>query len=183
MAVSQDERQQQATAYISHNAAKGHQEVLKIVTESHEQLMESIAGLSQEQATFKFATDEWPVLEVLTHMLELKRAVVDETCQALSRGELPEPATSEITNERMTKGFSMSVFGTLEEASAEAEAVQQALDVFLSGVSGSTNTEFTQTHPFFGAMNCLGWAVYLRVHELMHADQIAQIKAAEAYPK
>jgi len=177
----QDELRDRLVSYIKHNASKGHDAVLNVITKEHERLMDSIAGLSLEQATFTFAPDEWSVLETMTHMVELKGGVI-QTCEALARGELPVRASAERNDTRMRDGFSIPPFATPEEASKAASKGHQALAGFLNGVSEASNTEKTHSHPFFGSMNCLEWAVYLRIHDGDHVGQIEKIKAADGFP-
>ena len=176
-----DELRDRPFGDIKHDASKGNDAVLEGITREHERLMDSIAGLSLEQATFKFAPDEWSVLETMTHMVELKGGVV-QICEALARGEPPVPASAEVNATRMRDGFSIPPFATPEEASKAAGKAHQALAGFLNGVSDATNTEKTHSHPFFGSMNCLEWAVYLRIHDGDHVGQVEKIKASKGYP-
>ena len=82
----------------------------------------------------------------------------------------------------MRDGYSMPVFATLEEANESAARANKALVDFLSELSDTTNMEKTHNHPLFGDMNCVGWSIYLRVHDDQHVAQIEKIKAAEGYP-
>ncbi len=177
----QDEVRDRLIGYIAHNASKGSDAVLDIVTKEHERLMETIAGISLEQATFKFAPDEWSVLETMTHMVELKGGVI-QTCEALARGEQPEPASAELNETRLREGFSIPRFTAPNEAREAAERAHQALAGFLNGLTGSSDTKKTHSHPYFGDMNCLEWGVYLRIHDGDHGGQIEKIKANEGYP-
>jgi hypothetical protein len=167
--------------YVKHNAEKGSDAIRDLVQQGHEQLVNSIAGLTVEQATFKPGEDEWSVLETMTHILEVKVGVV-EICQALARGEAPEPASAELNEKRMRDGFSFPVFTTPDEANKAAVKANQALTGFLSGLADSANVEKTYLHPFVGPLNCIEWAVFQRLHDGNHGEQIEKIKASEGYP-
>ena len=165
---------------VRHNAEKSNDAIRDLVQQGHEQLINSIAGLTVEQATFKPSAEEWSVLETMTHILEVKVGVV-EICEALARGELPEPASAELNDKRMRDGFSVPTFAKPEEASEAAVKAHEGMVAFVDSLSYATNTEITHDHSFVGPLNCREWAVFQRVHDGDHGGQIEKIKASEGF--
>jgi len=73
-------------------------------------------------------------------------------------------------------------FGSLEEALAAFQSGFEELLAFVGTLSADSNVEARFDHPFFGPLNCREWAVFQRVHDGDHAQQVEQIKAAPGFP-
>lgn len=168
--------------YIRQEVSKGSDAVLEVVSEGHKLLMESFAGLSDEQATWKAGPDEWSVLETMHHVISGKRGHALE-CAALARGELlGGPDAGDDFWREFYGNLVGPPYTSLEEARTDAEKGQREMVAFLNGVSAETNVEKTATHPLVGPMNCLGTAVFQRIHDGDHTGQIGKIKASPGFP-
>ncbi len=177
----QSEVQERVTGYIKHNATKSDEAVLGVIEHGHKQLLESIDGLSEEQATFKPSAEEWSVLDTMQHVVAAKKGVA-RMCEALARGEQPGGIGGEGEDKQKQDGVTGRTYATLAEATAEAVAANEELVAFVNGLSDASNTEETFDHFLFGALNCREWAVFQRVHDGDHGGQIEKIKAADGFP-
>lgn len=162
----------QVVSYVKHNAEKDNDAIRDLVQQGHGQLLNSIAGLSDEQAAFKPGPDEWSVLEVLRHVVGSKRGIA-RRCSVLARGEASanfEPADE------------VRAFASLAEATEAAVKAHEAMVEFFDSLSEASNTERTYDHSFVGPLNCREWAVFQRIHEGDHTGQIEKIKASKGFP-
>jgi sulfur relay (sulfurtransferase) complex TusBCD TusD component (DsrE family) len=175
---------ERVTGYIKHQASKSNQAILDLVQKGHEQLMDGIDGVSDQQATFKPSADEWSVLDVMQHVVAAKKGVA-RMCQALARGEQPAGIGGEGQEEGDLKkqdGVTGRAYASLAEASAEAVKAHDELVAFVNSVSDESNTDTTFDHFLFGPLNCREWAVFQRVHDGDHGGQMDKVKAADGYP-
>jgi amidohydrolase len=169
MATIPDEMRERVLSYITHQAVKEPASIRDVVQKGHDQLLGLLDGLSEEQARFKPGPDDWSVLEVLQHAAPSKRSVA-RLCAALAQGETPE---------REDGG---AEYASLAEARSAFEAAHEEMLASIAALSSDSSVEARRDHPFFGSLNCREWAVFQRVHDGDHAQQIEQIKGASGFP-
>lgn len=169
MATVSNDLRERLLSYVRHQVAKGPDGIREAVQKGHDQILELIDGLSDEQAKFKSGPDDWCVLELLRHVEESKRGTA-RRCVQLARGEHP-PAIEVVGT------IEQPPFASVAEARAALDGAHRALLDFVASISPETDVESTSAHPSFGPLNCLEWAVFERVHEGDHVNQIEQIKA------
>jgi hypothetical protein len=166
-------------SYIQHNATKEPGSIRDMVQKGHAQVTALIEGLSPEQVTFKPSADDWSVLETLRHVVAAKRGVA-RACARLARGEKIEGLGAEGQEQDGVMGRE---YASLGEARQAMDAAQADLLAFLDGLASSKpNVEARFNHFIFGDLNCLEWAVFQRVHDGDHANQIEQVRAAPGFP-
>ncbi len=176
-----DDVRERVTGYIKHNANKSNDAVLDLIHHGHKQMMELVAGLSGEQATFKPSAEEWSVLDTMQHVVAAKIGVA-RMCEALARGEQPAGIGGEGQDTQKQDGVTGRTYASLAEASDAAVAAHEQLAAFVNGLSDASNTDETYDHFLFGSLNCREWAVFQRVHDGDHGGQIDKIKAAGGFP-
>jgi hypothetical protein len=74
---------------------------------------------------------------------------------------------------------------TYAPLAAAREALEEALKgllEFIDGAMAQANVETRLGHFLFGELNALEWAVFQRVHDGDHSNQIQQITSATGYP-
>lgn len=167
-----DEVKDRVLSYIKHQAAKSTPELKKIVQQGHEQVLAQLAGMSDEQASFKPGPGDWSVLEVLRHVVGSKRGVA-RRCAVLASGE---------ASESFEPAEEVGPFASLTDAYAALESGHEALLASVRALTPDANVEQQFDHTFFGPLNCREWAVFQRVHDGDHAGQVEQIIAAAGYP-
>lgn len=177
----QSDVRERVTGYIKHNATKSNEAILDLVQHGHEQMMELVDGLSEEQATFKPGTDDWSVLDVMQHVVAAKKGVA-RLCAALARGEKPGGLGGEGEDTQKQDGVTGREYATLDDAVEAAVAAQEELAAFVNKLSDESNTEETHDHFLFGPLNCREWAVFQRIHDGDHGGQIEKVKAADGFP-
>lgn len=144
------------------------------VTEARLQLVESLRGVTDEQARFQINPEEWSTLDVAHHILDNSRSVI-RIVGALAHG-LPVPGPA-FRDERGDPGQARlaDVRAGLIETSIELASLIRTLPE-------PPPLEGTHPHPFFGLLHCKAWYLFQRVHDLDHAGQIGKNREAPGYP-
>ena len=173
MVTVTDEVRERLLSYISHQVSRGPDSIRSAVEKGHEQVMGVIDGVSEEQATFKPDAETWSILEVLRHAVDAKRRNV-AGCAALARGQTSDGSAQ--------TGRAGEELPSLAAARSALEASHDDLLAFVESLSPATNLEARYEHPWFGELNCQEWAVFQRIHDGDHAEQIEQVKAAPGFP-
>ena len=165
--------------YIRHNASKDPTAIRALVQQGHEQLTALLAGMTEQQATFKPGPDDWSVLELLHHIISAKRGVA-RTCSTLGRGEAMAGRGREGDEQDGVVG--KRIYASLAEARAALEEAHQSMVAFMDAEMPRAQRGIRFHHFVFGDLDSLEWAVFQRVHDGDHSNQIGQITSASGYP-
>lgn len=168
--------------YIRETAAKPAADIAAAVQEGHDELHAALEGMTDEQARYKPGPNDWCVLELLDHVVSVKRAM-SLLATSLSNGAWPPGFSETSQNEEFQDGVTFVHHGTLAEAHAAVDAAHDDLLAFIGTITDDTNTEKEFRHFLFGSMNCRQWAVFQRIHDADHAPGIGKIKASPGFPK
>lgn len=149
-------------------------ELWRRVTPARMDLLSALDDVTEEQAAFTPAPDDWSIAEVATHIASSSRSVA-ATVQALAIGERP-PGRVAVEPPRAP------VEATIAELREDLlESGQQ-----FAGLSGRLpeppNMDATAPHAFFGDLTCKAWYLFQRVHDGDHMQQIEAVKQAPGYP-
>jgi hypothetical protein len=177
-----DDQRQRAIAFVREGGAKPASEIEAIVQEGHDAFMATIEGVSESQAAWKPAPEEWCIIDVIAHCVSVKRAMV-MLSQHLGKGELPPGFGPQFEEARVQDGFITQPFTSLADARAAADEAHAALIAQIRTLDDpSLNTEKAFKHFFFGAFNAREWPVFQRVHDGDHWPHIEKIRGAAGYP-
>ena len=167
--------------YLKYQAEKEPEAIRALVQGGHDSLLGILDGISPEQAAFKPDADTWSVLEVLEHVVTGKHEVV-RLCTGLAGGKAYDGVGPEGEKATIQDGVTRVSFDSLDDARSSAESEHAELLAFIEGLSPETDVEARYKHFIFGALTCREWAVFQRVHDLDHGNQIEKVKAAPGYP-
>jgi hypothetical protein len=176
-----DESRAFVVSFVRDGAVKAPEAIEAIVQEGQDELCKALDGLSETQSRHKPSASDWSVLELLEHVVTVKRVVAGLT-RSLSEGRWPPGIGAEWEEASAQDGVTLARFETLSEARAAVEAAHADLLGFVRTLDESTNVETRFSHFLFGALNCREWAVFQRIHDGDHTPQIAQIKASPGFP-
>lgn len=101
-----------------------------ILRQQRAQVTELLAGLTEEQAAYRYAPDKWSVKEVLGHLIDTERVFVYRA-MSIARGEKQSLPGFEQDEYVVTGGFDSR---PLEGLSAEYEAVRNASIAFFESL-------------------------------------------------
>jgi len=136
-------------------------------------LLDSLDGVTDEQAAFVPAEGEWSIDEVAQHVVKGARnnaALVERLAKA------QQPDSTEVEPARAPAEMSIS---ELRE-----ELLKNAVDFasLPARLPEPPSFELEAPHVFFGDLHCKAWYLFQRVHDVDHTGQINAAKAAPGYP-
>lgn len=171
--VTEDVRQR-LVSYLEHQAKKDVPALIGLIEGPRDGLLALLEGVSEEQAAFRPAPDEWSIADVVRHVTAAEESVAS-VVESLARGAVPEG--------RRQTGSQTSEEGQPLTALVERlRAARADLLERMRGWPASPDVTARFEHPFFGLLDCKAWVVFQRVHDGDHIGQIEQVKAAEGYP-
>jgi hypothetical protein len=171
--VTEDARQR-LVSYLEHQASKDVPVLVELIEEQRATLLALLDGVSEEQAAFHPASDQWSIADVLRHVIAAEEGVA-RIVGSLARGVVPE--------ERRELGSHIPDEGQpLARLIERLHASRADLLARIRGWPASPDLAATFEHPFFGPLNCKGWVAFQRLHDADHIGQLQQIKAAEGWP-
>jgi hypothetical protein len=168
-------------SYLKHQAKKEPEAIRGLVQGGHDSLLSVLDGITEEQASFKPSDDIWSALEVLEHVVTGKHEVC-RLCTGLAHGKAYEGVGPDEERVTIQDGITRVHFESLADARSAAESEHAEQLTFIASISPETDIEARYSHFIFGALNCREWAVFQRVHDLDHGNQIEQVKATPGYP-
>jgi uncharacterized damage-inducible protein DinB len=171
---------------------------LKELQRTRDKFLQSIAGLSQKQWTFKPAPDRWSVAEVAEHI-----AVAESALSGLVQKQLmASPAAPE--KREQVKGKDEIVLQRVPDRSQKAQAPEflrptgrWATEADLTKAfeeSRAATMNYVRTtnddlrdhfldHPRLGTMDGYQWLLLISAHSERHTAQIEEVKADPNFPK
>ncbi len=137
------------------------------------QVMDALEALTDAQAAFKPAADDWSIREVALHLIDSSgntRRLVERLAGG-RRGDAGGVETARV-----------ETAAPIEELRARLLADSVAWSAMTERLPSEPPLEQMAPHPFFGALHCRAWYLFQRVHDLDHFNQIEAVKKAEGYP-
>jgi hypothetical protein len=171
--VQQDERTQQALAYIRHHASKSLADLRVLVERTAADCGRCLEGISEEQAGFK-PGDEWSVKEVLDHLISSTARAVIEPIRELGGGEAPRPFAPDDSGGRAMQ--------SIQELRQEMGRLLEEAVVLIGSLPAADMPCATWEHPSLGPLNIKELIALHRLHVMDHVQQIEKIKADPGYP-
>jgi uncharacterized damage-inducible protein DinB len=171
---------------------------LKYLQTTHDKFLQSIAGLSQKQWTFKPGPDRWSVAEVAEHITVAESAIL----ALIQKQVMTSPAAPE--KREQVKGKDEIILQRMPDRSHKAQAPEilrptgrWATEADLAKAfeeSRKATMDYVRTtnddlrdhffdHPVFGTMDGYQWLLLLAGHSQRHTAQIEEVKADPNFPK
>ncbi len=171
---------------------------LKHLQTTHDKFVQSIAGLSQKQWTFKPGPDRWSVAEVAEHITVSESAILG----LIQKQVMASPAAPE--KREQVKGKDEMLLQKVPDRSHKAQAPEflrptgrWATEADLTKAfeeSRKVTMDYVRTtsddlrdhffdHPVFGTMDGYQWLLLLSSHSARHTAQIEEVKADPNFPK
>jgi uncharacterized damage-inducible protein DinB len=171
---------------------------LKSLQATHDKFLQSIAGLSEKQWTFKPGPDRWSVAEVAEHITVSESTILG----LIQKQVMASPAAPE--KREQVKGKDEMILQRMPDRSHKA----QAPEILRPTGRWPTEADLTKTfeesrkvtmdyvrttnddlrdhffdHPVFGTMDGYQWLLLLTSHSARHTAQIEEVKADPNFPK
>ena len=137
------------------------------------ELLDALDGVSDLEAEWSPAPEEWSIKEVALHILNNSRST-RRVVRALSSGQATD--TAGIEPPRQTTSASVATLRTeLRDDGIEWSAV-------ILDLPSRPPLTPTARHSMFGELHARAWYLFQRTHDLDHQGQIAKVKAAPGFP-
>ena len=137
------------------------------------ELLAEIASVSEEQASFKPAADDWSIRECVEHVLRVSRGTL-ALIEGLAEGKPPDQGAGAPSDR---DGASLA---ELRARLAEHSSRYAGL---LGRLPAAPDLELTAPHRLFGELNSRQWFLFQRLHDTDHLGQIRAVKEAAGYPE
>jgi uncharacterized damage-inducible protein DinB len=178
--------------------AQERESALKELERTHDKFLQSIAGLSQKQWTFKAGPDRWSIAEVAEHITVSESAIFG----LVQKQIMTSPATPE--KREQVKGKDEIVLQRVPDRSHKAQAPEflrptgrWATEAALTQAfeeSRKATMDYVRTtnddlrehffdHPLLGTMDGYQWLLLISAHSERHTAQIEEVKADPNFPK
>ena len=162
--------------------------------------LDSVAGVTEAQWTYKSAPDRWSIAECAEHI-----AVMEDVVTGLVKKNLAAPATPDkripadklhAKDERiiaMVSDRSHKVqapepvqpahrFKTLQDAVDHFRAVRSANIQYVETTDADLRDHFAP-HPFLGPLDLYQWFLFVSAHSERHTKQLLEVKADAGFPR
>lgn len=148
-------------------------DIVASLTETQSELLAVFRSASDEQAARKPAPDEWSLFELARHT-DFTERLIAKLIHNLARSGFPSAEDLEGSGlGMMPPDDGRTYAGVLDDLATRNTALLDAI----RGLPDEPNLELQAPHPFFGPLNCKGWAGFQRVHDLDHIQHARKILA------
>jgi uncharacterized damage-inducible protein DinB len=156
--------------YLTAQGAKlSPEQIIGKVQEAMAQLRQAAAAVPSARFTEPPAAGEWSANEVMAHVVEAGRHFGDAIVRILD-GQAPGTPRDAAARDTRPR--------PLEEWWALLERDRTALFQRVRSAPPMARLEATIPHPFFGALNWRETLLFMRLHDLDHAGQLAKVAGA-----
>ncbi|HXX20754.1 MAG TPA: DinB family protein [Candidatus Acidoferrum sp.] len=167
------------------------------LTQSRDNLLRTVRGLSREQLQFKPAPDRWSVADCLEHLILVENRRIGEGIPAALQ-QTVDPARRSAYEGRDEELVHL-VAGRVQRAQApepvrptgrwphdrlipELEAVRER-SADLVAMTQANLRQYFSPHPLFGDLDCYQWLLLVAAHSDRHRAQIEELIASPGFPR
>lgn len=150
-------------------------ELLKKSQETRGNYLAVLEGLSREQWEFSPGEGKWSIKEVCLHVSFSVRNCAKRS-MSLADGAFPTE------NEEVRMGMQDENTDDHELVGQRVREAFDAADACIKHLNEGSDLEKVLPHPFFGPLNCRGWAAFNIMHAGYHVGQMNRVKEAGGYP-
>lgn len=169
----------------------------KFLADTENGVLESIAGLSEAQLTFKSAPDKWSVEDCVKHIAATETGLWQMTESNIRQAANPEKRTEiKWTDEDVMKNIEdrshkVKTFPPFEPQNTGFKTLSDAVNSFKENRSKlieyvKTTDQDLRNHVAtlpVGSFDCYQMILFIGAHSNRHMQQINEVKADPAFPK
>ena len=157
-------------AYVSEHAGRGLDHVRELLRGDRDAIMALIGDLSEDEAAYKIAPEEWSISEAMQHL----NASFPRSTQRLRDLTSGRPYTAPPPASGSLPDTAPASFDETRRTFSEGEA--DVLSI-LDAANPDADRSLTADHVTFGPFDWLEWAVYSQhVHTHDHVGQIEAVR-------
>ncbi|HMO94959.1 MAG TPA: DinB family protein [Tepidiformaceae bacterium] len=174
--IPQDEAQRVRGYLIAQANKLSLPELVEKVRADSAQLRPAAASVPAARFNEKPGPDDWSAAEVFTHVLEMNERGAAAIESIIATGQKPAGV------EDMISGATREELTTAEDYWQAFVSRREQLLAAVLKAKGDEHLDISITHPLFGPLSWREWLLFMRVHDLDHAPQIAGVPEALADP-
>jgi DinB family protein len=164
-----DEEQLRIRGYLQTQAARlSPAEIAAKVRSDMEQLRQAAESVPPDQFDGRPGPEEWSANEIMAHVVSGGAGVGRGIVAALQSGTRPAPLAEDRVTETDQRRDASAWWQRLSED-------REQLFRIVATAQGDEHLDVTWSHPMFGELNWREWLLFLRIHDLDHARQIAAL--------
>jgi hypothetical protein len=165
---------------------------------SRKQVLDTTAGLSKAQWSYKPSSEAWSIAQIVEHL-----ALLEEQLPAIVEGALKSPPAPDkkparpreadakllaLVPQRTSKAQAPEPFkpnGKFKNGISAVMAFKAARDANLETVRTTAQPlrEHFSKHPVLGDIDAYQWYLLVAAHTERHVNQMLEVKASPAFPK
>lgn len=169
---------------------------LKHLAQTRQKFLDSIAGLSDAQWTFKAGPDRWSIAEVAEHIAISESTILQLIREKVMNAPAAPPEAARVPDEKViasvvdrTERFQAPEFLRPTNRWSTRDALVKD---FLAARETTVNYAKTTTddmrahaapHPVLKTLDAYQWLLLLSAHTARHTAQIEEVKTSAGYPK
>src|SRR5262245_55240564 len=170
-------------------------ELVELLLKSERDFIQELEGVNERQWSFKLGPDQWSVGEVVEHIVLADGLLFDAATRSLTRQPDAQWSATLSKTEMLRRtlpdrSYRVDAPGRIQpqRAMPREELLSRFRDQRARVLKYARETDaplkaHTAANPFFGRLNAHQWLLYIPLHHLRHNQQIAEVKAAAAYPR
>lgn len=169
--------------------------VQKLLTENREFLCQTVAGLTEEQRTFKPGAERWSIAECIEHSVVVESTILGRVEKLIADpppAEKPDTAGKDQVIIEQVPARTTRIQGPpslmpsgrwadCDQALREFEAARERTLQFAAS-TGADLRAYTFPHPVLGPLDCCQWLLAIATHCQRHVHQMEEIKASSGFP-
>jgi hypothetical protein len=163
---------------------------------SRKLFLDSVAGLTDAQLSFKPAPEKWSIAEVAEHLALSERFIFQGVEGALKSPAREKTADPGKMDEKVLAGVSdrsvkakapeplrpQNKFKSTADAVADFKSLRDAHIKYLSTTQDALREHFRK-NPGLGDLDAFQWILLMSAHTERHVAQINEVKASPDFPK
>jgi hypothetical protein len=148
-------------------------DIIESVRETQEELLAIYRSVPEKRAQRKPAPDEWSLHELAVHTVFTERLIA-KLIHHIARSSTPSAEDLEGAGIGMMPANDTRSYAQVLD---DLERTNGDLCSALRDLPETPDMTMQLPHPYFGALNCLEWAGFQRVHDLDHIQHARKILA------
>ncbi len=168
---------------------KDKQEILQLLTNGRQAFLDSVSGMTDQEAAAAPGEGRWSVLQIAEHIGLVEARLLVLIRQAVPAAELPDvtiaPHRENLIRERASDpsrkvsapelSHPQNRFSTLADAIAQFDRERAQSLAFIEAYEHDPRTRIAQ-HPVLGPANCMEMMLMIGNHPLRHSRQVLALR-------
>jgi len=169
--------------------------LVKHLGQTRQAFLDSIAGLSDAQWTFKAGPDRWSIAEVAEHIAISETTILRLVTDQIMKGPVVPRSPDSVSDEKLLAGLldrtskfqapemlrPSNRWATRDVLTKDFVAAREKTATYVMTTTDDLHGHVAP-HPVFKILDGYQWVLLLSGHSARHTAQIEEVKASAGYP-